>query len=99
MAVATEAWLDLIDREYLREFIAGGGSAVKFVEAEAERLDEIETRLIGLAERNGMASCRIDSSVTRLHMIQDIFFAVSQSLDWPALAQVFVEALKAAQVR
>jgi P-loop Domain of unknown function (DUF2791) len=97
MGVTTEAWLGLIDREYLREFVAGGGSAVKFVEAEAERFEEIETRLVGLAERNGMASCRIDSSVTRLHMIQDIFFAVSRSLDWPSLAQAFVEALTAKQ--
>jgi BREX system ATP-binding protein BrxC/D len=97
MGVMTEAWLDLIDREYLREFVAGGGSAVKFVEAEAGLLDEIATRLDGLAQRNGMASCRIDSSATRLHMIQDIFFAISRTLDWPAHAQVFVEALAAKQ--
>ena len=30
---------------------------------------------------------------TKLHMIQDIFFAISRSLDWPAMAQGFVEAL------
>ncbi len=93
MGVATETWLDLIDREYLGQFIAGGGSAVKFVEGESEQLDEIETALSFLADRNGMAFCRIDSSATRLHMIQDIFFAVSRSVDWPALAQVFLEAL------
>jgi hypothetical protein len=97
MAVATETWLDLIDREYLREFIAGGGSAVKFVEGEPDELDEIETRVAGLAERNGMAFCGIDASATRLHMIQDIFFSVSRSLDWPALAQGFVEALTVKQ--
>ena len=40
MGVAAETWLDLIDREYLHEFISGGGSAVKFVEADAEELDD-----------------------------------------------------------
>jgi P-loop Domain of unknown function (DUF2791) len=93
MAVALETWLELIDREYLRPFVCEGGSAVKFVESDAGQLDEVEGRLAGLAERNGLMSCRIDAAATRLHMIQDIFFAVSRSLDWPALAQGFVEAL------
>jgi len=93
MAVALETWLDLIDREYLRPFICEGGSAVKFVEGDPGQLDEVEGRLASLAERNGLMSSRIDASATRLHMIQDIFFAVSRSLDWPALAQGFVEAL------
>jgi hypothetical protein len=93
MAVAMENWLDLIDREYLRPFICEGGSAVKFVEGDGGQLDEVRERFARLAERNGLMSCRIDASATRLHMIQDIFFAVSRSMDWPALAQGFVEAL------
>ena len=93
MGVTAEAWLELIDREYLREFVSGGGSAVKFVEAGAGQLDEIQARLAALAEQHGLASCRIDASRTKLHMIQDVFFAVSRSLDWPAMAQGFVEAL------
>ena len=93
IGVTEETWLDLIDREYLLQFISGGGSAVKFVEGDAERLDEIQARLAALAERHELASCRINTSQTKMHMIQDIFFAVSRSLDWPAMAQDFVEAL------
>ncbi len=93
IGVTTEAWLDLIDREYLYEYISGGGSAVKFVEGEAEQLEAIQARLVTLAERHELASCRINASQTRLHMIQDIFFAISRSLDWSAMAQTFVEAL------
>ena len=93
IGVTEEAWLDLIDREYLRQFISGGGSAVKLVEGDTERLDEIETRLAALAERHELASCWVNTSQTKLHMIQDIFFAISRSLDWPAMAQGFVEAL------
>ena len=83
----------LIDREYLRHFITSGGSAVKFVEADAEQLERIQSRLVALAEHHGLARCRINASETRLHMIQDIFFAISHSLDWSAMAQDFVEAL------
>src|SRR5271166_6699715 len=93
MGVTADEWLDLIDREYLHEFVSGGGSAVKFVEGEAEQLDAIQASLVALAERHQLASCRIEASQTRLHMIQDIFFAISRSLDWPAMAQAFVEAL------
>ncbi len=93
MGVAAETWLDLIDREYLHEFISSGGSAVKFVEADAEELDTIQACLAALSEHHGLAPCRINASETRLHMIQDIFFAISRSLDWPAMAQAFVQAL------
>src|SRR5271165_6159594 len=93
MGVTAEAWLDLIDREYLRQFISGGGSAVKFVEGDAEQLDEVQARLVALAKQHGLTSCQINASETKLHMIQDIFFAISRSLDWSAMAQAFVEAL------
>jgi hypothetical protein len=93
MGVATETWLELIDREYLGQFMGNGGSAVKFVEAGADELDEIQARLAALAQQHELESCRIDASETRLHMIQDIFFAISRSLDWPAMAQAFVQAL------
>ena len=82
-----------MDREYLREFIARGGSVIKFVECEAGQLDEIQGRLGDLAEQSGLATCRINAAQTRLHMIQDVFFAISRGLDWPAMAQGFVEAL------
>src|SRR5271166_3883349 len=93
MGVAVEAWIDLMNREYLREFIAGGGSVVKFVEGDSETLEEIQARLIALTEQSEMAFCRIDASEIRLHMIQDVFFAASRSLDWPAMAQTFLEAM------
>jgi len=93
MGVVADEWLGLMDREYLQAFIAGGGSVVKFVEANAEKLEEVQTRLTALAERGDMAVCRVDASQTRLHMIQDIFFAISRSLDWPAMAQTFLEAM------
>ncbi len=93
MGVVAESWLDLMDREYLREFIARGGSVIKFVECEAGQLDEIQGRLGDLAEQSGLATCRINAAQTRLHMIQDVFFAISRGLDWPAMAQGFVEAL------
>jgi hypothetical protein len=56
-------------------------------------LEEIQSRIIALAERHGLATCRIDAAHSKLHMIQDVFFAISRSVDWTAMAQGFVEAL------
>ncbi len=95
LGVALEDWLNLIDKEYLRDFIAVGGSAVKFVESQPERLGEIQARILALAERHGLATCGIDATQSKLHMIQDVFFAISRSLDWTAMAQDFLEALVA----
>ncbi len=93
LGVALQDWLELIDKEYLRDFIANGGSAVKFVEAQPEQLEEIQSRIIALAESHDLATCRIDAAQSKLHMIQDVFFSISRSLDWTAMAQGFVEAL------
>jgi len=38
MTVAAQEWLDLIEREYLRDFVTDGGAAVKFVVADADQL-------------------------------------------------------------
>ena len=93
MGIAAEFWLDLMNREYLRGFIANGGSVVKFVEGEPDQLHEIQARLSALADENELAFCPIDASQTKLHMIQDVFFAISRRLDWPSMAQGFVESL------
>jgi hypothetical protein len=94
MAIARAAWLKLIDGQYLASFITHGGAAVKFVvvggDAEAQAL---EKDLDGLATQHRMARAAVDSAVTRLHMIQDLFFAVARQVDWPALAQRFIEKL------
>lgn len=93
MSVAAAEWLDLIEREYLRGFITVGGAAVKFVIGDDDQLTLIRERLAELAERHGLTNVAIDAAATRLHMIQDVFFAVARALDWNAMAQHFVEAL------
>jgi hypothetical protein len=93
MAVASEEWLDLIEREYLRGFVAAGGAAVKFVVSTDEQASAVERGLRELSERHQLAYVAIDAKTTKLHMIQDVFFAIARALDWPAMAQRFVEAL------
>lgn len=91
MAVRSADWLDLMHREYLRRFIPGGGSAIKFVMADDAELGKIRNELDGYARKEGFHLACIDASTTKIHMVQDVFFAISRTLDWEGLAQTWVE--------
>lgn len=93
MAVPAQEWLALIEREYLADFITAGGAAVKFAVGDNRTIDLVRYRLREASRRHRLEFISIDAADTRLHMIQDIFFAVARSLPWHALAQQFVEAL------
>jgi P-loop Domain of unknown function (DUF2791) len=97
MAVAAQEWLDLIEREYLRDFVTAGGAAVKFAVGNYDQLMALGGPLTELSERHGLAYVAIDAATTKLHMIQDVFFAISRALDWNEMAQHFVESLFARQ--
>jgi hypothetical protein len=93
MAIATQEWLDLIECEYLRDFVTGGGAGVKFAVGQSDQLVAVGDMLTELSERHGLAYVTIDVAATKLHMIQDVFFAIARALDWNAMAQHFVESL------
>ncbi|MBV8091250.1 MAG: hypothetical protein JO139_17100, partial [Alphaproteobacteria bacterium] len=93
MAVIAREWLELIEREYLGDFITAGGSAVKFVVGDAHQIKIVTRVLELLSGRHGLAHVKVDAASTRLHMIQDVFFAIARALDWTRMAQDFVEAL------
>jgi hypothetical protein len=93
MAITAREWLELIEREYLSDFITAGGGAVKFVLGDPHQLRMVGRVLEVLSQRHGLAHVAIDAAATRLHMIQDVFFAIARGLDWNALAQDFVESL------
>ena len=93
MAVTPGEWLSLMDAEYLAGFVPAGGSAVKFVVGCPDRLVAVADRLAGLADRYGLLYVPIDAAASRLHMIQDVFFAVARRVDWEAAAQRLVEGM------
>jgi P-loop Domain of unknown function (DUF2791) len=93
MAVIAREWLELIEREYLGDFISAGGSAVKFVVGDAHQVKIVTRVLELLSGRHGLAHVTVDAASTRLHMVQDVFFAIARALDWTQMAQDFVEAL------
>jgi len=88
-----DLWLRLLETEYLSDFVPAGGGAVKLLVGTAPDLDGVAGRLADLAARHGLLSARVDSAATRIHMLQDVFFAIASSLDWDALVQRFLEGI------
>lgn len=91
--VAAGEWLELMQHEHLRLFIPGGGSSIKFVLGEPAVLDDVQARLKKLVKQRLLHFVTIDAAVTKIHMIQDIFFAIAREIDWDSLAQRWVEAV------
>ena len=95
MAIPAEAWLDLMGREYLGGYIAEGGGAVRFAVAEASVLGHLAHGLRERATARGMQVVQLDLAAVRLHMLQNVVFAVAAALPWDALLQARLEALAA----
>jgi hypothetical protein len=91
MAVGATEWLALMDGEYLSDFVVGGGAAVKFVVADAAGRTRLASAFAEMAAGRGTVLARLGCDEVRLHMMQDVFFAVSRQLDWETDAQGFVE--------
>jgi hypothetical protein len=93
VAVAIAEWLNLIESEYLRGFVTAGGAAIKFAIGDDNHLASLQRHLAQISERHELSYVQIDAATTRLHMIQDVFFAIARAFDWDAMVQRFVEAL------
>ena len=90
MAPEVEAgeYARFLAEEYLSGFIADGGAAVKFaVGADAASLDTFARVVTDESERRGFTFVRVGAELVKISMIQHVFFAVADQIDWPGLAR------------
>ena len=91
MYVGLSDWLAVVEREYLRDFLPQGGSAVKFaVVSPSLEPDEVRGDLARLARETGCLYLSVEAATTKIHMIDQLFYAVSRQLDWDDLARRFL---------
>ncbi len=88
-----DQWIGVMQHEYFDAFLPAGGAAVKFVIAGEETAESLLHAIAGVAGRGGMIAARISAGDTRLHMLQDLFFALARMLPWDDLARRYVEDL------
>ena len=85
--IAIDEWLGVVDREYLSTFIKDGGAAVKFAVADEERKSILREALKPRCAELDYVFVALDAITYRVHMPQDIFFALASQLDWRRLAR------------
>ncbi len=87
-ALQIQDWLEIIRGEYLCGFVKDGGSSVKFVVPSREDLGRLlELRLTEMASALGYVAVKVNAGETRVHMPQEIFFRISEQIDWRTLAR------------
>jgi P-loop Domain of unknown function (DUF2791) len=93
MGVALTEWVGLLRDEYLAEFVASGGAAVKLAVAPPDRAPETLDAVARAAESHGYVVAQVDAAQTRVHMIDRLFHAVARQIDWDAVTDRFLRAL------
>ena len=93
MTVALDEWLGVMEREYTASFIPEGGGAVRVVVAPPETLDRASGKLRVQATHAGLQVITVDVAQTKLHMLQNLFFAIAAALPWQTMLQTRIETL------
>jgi len=91
--IPIQEWLEFIDSEYLSTFIKDGGASVKFAVTPDERKADLYGALKARCRELDYNFVALDAATSRVHMPQDIFFALAKQFDWRLLAWRMVRRL------
>ena len=85
--IAAHDYATFLEREYLRGYVDDGGAAVKFVlPVDDEQANRFSSVLRERAEAADFTVARVDAAITKVHLIEQVFFAVSRQIPWDELA-------------
>ncbi|MGI8980891.1 MAG: BREX system ATP-binding domain-containing protein [Pirellulaceae bacterium] len=87
-SLTSPEWVEAVDRHYLAEYVAAGGSSVKFA-ACFPGVDhkEVATALRTRAERQGYVAVEVDSATTKIHMIDQLFGRIADQIPWNEIVE------------
>ena len=87
--IPVDDYVAFLDREYLHGYLEEGGAAVKFVvppdDGSAAAFME---RFAAAADGARFVVAKVDAAETRVHLLEQVFFAVARQVDWDELATV-----------
>lgn len=75
-----------LEAEYLSSYVRNGGSAIKFCVLVNVDAGDFRGGLAESAREEGYQVVHVDAAVSKLQMIEQVFFAVSRQIDWQRLA-------------
>jgi hypothetical protein len=88
-----DEYADFLATEYLAGYLPGGGAAVKVaVIGDGGAADRLEAALASATAELGALHVPISAESTKVHMVDQIFLAISRAVDWEQLAAAHVRA-------
>ena len=73
--------------EYLADYLPSGGAAVKVaVVGDGGAADRLDSALAAAVAQHRGLYVSLSAESTRVHMVDQIYFAVSRAVDWEGLA-------------
>jgi len=91
--LGVDEYLEFLRKEYLADFIRRGGASVKLAVVGSDQVAErFHTGLAAAATAEGYVFTAVDAASVRVHLVDQIFFAVARQVDWGALAASAVRA-------
>jgi P-loop Domain of unknown function (DUF2791) len=88
-----DEYAGFLAREYLASYLPAGGAAVKVaVVGEGGAGDRLEAALAAATAETRSLHVPISAESTRVHMVDQIFLAISRAVDWKAVAAAYVRA-------
>jgi hypothetical protein len=85
--IPLDDYVAFLDREYLHGYLEEGGAALKFVvppdDGSAAAFTE---RFTAAADGAGFVVAKVDAAETRVHLLEQVFFAVARQMDWDGMA-------------
>jgi hypothetical protein len=87
-------WIRCIETDYLHSFLKEGGATVKFAVAlDADAAQDTAAKLASAATTSGYLVAVVDARMTKVHMVEQLFFAVAQQMPWEELSMSVVKTL------
>lgn len=87
LGLRVDEYLEFVRKEYLADFIRRGGAAVKLaVTGDDAVAARFHAGLAAAAAAEGYHYAAVDAAAVRLHLTDQLFFAVARQVDWLAAA-------------
>jgi hypothetical protein len=87
--IPVDEYVAFLDREYAHGYLEGGGAAIKFVVPPDDRSAAVFMESFAAAAQSAHFDvAKVDAVETRVHLLEEVFFAVAGQVDWDGLAAV-----------
>jgi hypothetical protein len=85
-----------MDEQYLSSFIREGGAAIKFaVPSDGKHAHAAMGGLRAVGQRLGYLVVDVDAEITKVHQVEQLFFAIARQVPWRELSTTFLQQLAA----